>query len=156
VSVPRPPILVVEEALVSLRACADAAAPFETGGLIVGVTTTDSIWITSFVEIQGIMRHRSRFVIPAGVTHPTIDALRRQDRRLGYLGDWHTHPADVGPSCVDFKTFLDLAIGSFGHRRIFGLVRRRGNTWDTGLWAMNRFRLPVRSDYAMTGPLSPA
>ena len=151
----RRPVFVVEDALTSLRALAATASPFETGGLLVGVTTADSVWIAGFVELHGTKRHRSRFVIPAGATHPAIDRLRDEDARLGYLGDWHSHPADVGPSSIDFSTLQDLALGSLGQRRLLGLVRRVGTTWDFELWAVNRLRRPRRADYELTGPIPP-
>lgn len=154
-SVPRPPVFVVEDALVRVRGVAAAAAPNETGGLIVGVTTVDSVWITGFLEIEVPKRHPARFVIPAGATQPAIDRLRVDDPRIGYLGDWHSHPADVGPSAVDFSTLRDLVFGSLGERRLLGLVRRTDAAWEFGLWAVSRLRLPVRAEFERTGPLPP-
>ena len=144
---------VAEDALVVVRQFAQAAAPHETGGLIVGVATAHGVWITDFVEVQVTTRRRSRFEIPAGATHAAIDALRAEDHRLGYLGDWHSHPTDVGPSGVDFATLRDLAVGALGRRRLLGLVRRTATGWDFELWAVDRLRLPARADYELAGPL---
>lgn len=144
---------VVEESVISVMALAAAASPNETGGLIVGTRTADGVWIAGFVEIEVTRRHRSRFVIPAGATHPVIDKLRLGDTRIGYLGDWHSHPADAGPSRLDFSTLQDLAVGVLGERRLLGLVRRSDSSWDLELWVMNRLRLPRRVDYELTGPI---
>lgn len=149
----RRPVFVVEEAFASVLALAEAASPFETGGIIVGVRTVDSVWITGFVEVDVATRHRARFVIPAGATHPAIDRLRHEDARLGYLGDWHSHTANIGPSAIDFSTLQDLALGSTGQRRMLGLVRRVCGAWAVELWALNRLRRPRLADYEMTGPV---
>jgi hypothetical protein len=147
-------VYMVEDALASVRALASAAAPFETGGLIVGVATADTVWITNFLELALTRRHRSRFVIPAGATHPAIDDARIADPRVGYLGDWHSHPADLGPSAVDFSTLQDLAVGSLRHRRLLGLVRRTDVSWSFELWRLNRLRRPKRAQFELTGPPS--
>ncbi|MBI3747937.1 MAG: Mov34/MPN/PAD-1 family protein [Chloroflexi bacterium] len=148
-------VYIVEDAMASICALAIAAEPFETGGLIVGVTTADSLWITRFLEVAVAKRHRSRFLIPAGATHPVIDDARTEDPRVGYLGDWHSHPVDVGPSSIDFSTLVDLAVGSLGHRRLLGLVRPIGPSWTLELWSVNRFRRPRRAEYQLTGPVPP-
>jgi hypothetical protein len=151
-----PPVYVIEGALAEVEAFAETAAPFETGGLIVGVATDTSVWITAFVEIEVPERHLARFAIPAGATHPIIDRLRATDGRIGYLGDWHSHPADIGPSGRDFSTLADLVVGSLGRRRMIGLVRRTGGAWELGLWGVTRLRRPVRLYYELTGPLPSA
>lgn len=150
------PIFVVEDALAHVRDLALTATPFETGGIIVGVTTVEGLWITSFVEIEVSKRHLTRFVIPAGATHPIVDELRLIDPRLGYLGDWHSHPANHGPSGIDFATLTDLVLGSLGRRRLLGLVRRMGEDWDLGLWTVTRLHRPERADVELTGPVPPA
>jgi hypothetical protein len=38
------------------------------------------------------------------VTPLLVDEERRLDRRVGYLGDWHSHPADAPPSPTDKAT----------------------------------------------------
>jgi hypothetical protein len=153
VSSSEPLIYVTEDAVVAVCALADAAAPFEVGGLIVGFATDKSVWITSFVEIELVQRRIGRFTIPAGATHPIIDSLRADDPRIGYLGDWHSHPADVGPSALDFSTLADLVLGPSGRHRLLGLVRRTSNAWEVGFWGMRRLCRPVRVAYELTGPL---
>jgi hypothetical protein len=146
-------VYVTEDAVAGVRARAAEAAPFEIGGIIVGAITDDGVWITDFVAIPGQMRHHARFLIPAGATYRIIDATREADPRLGYLGDWHTHPAHAGPSRVDFATLRDLAVGPFGPRRLLAVVMRSDPAWNIGLWALGRLRAPLRVAHELTGPL---
>jgi hypothetical protein len=155
VSARRRSVYAFEDALVAVRALSQSAAPYETGGLIVSVATDASVWITAFVEVEVSERHLARFVIPAGATHPVIDRLRANDARIGYLGDWHSHPADVGPSGRDVSTLADLVLGSLGRRRLLGLVRRTSGAWEVGLWGMTRLRRPVRVECELAGPVPP-
>ena len=146
-------VYVTEEAARAVREVAEATAPFEIGGILVGAATRDGVWISDFLAIPGRTRHHARFMISAGTTHAAVDAARRIDDRLGYIGDWHTHPADVGPSRIDFATLRDLAVGPFGSRRLLGLLRRVGLGWDLGLWVLDRMRAPARITHEVAGPL---
>jgi len=150
------PVFISEDALEAVRRHADAAAPFETGGLLIGVTTAESVWIAAFAEVDVSKRHRSRFVIPVGATHATVDDHRGRDPRVGYLGDWHTHPANAGASRVDFETLAGLALGSLRRPRLMVLLRRVGVRWDLDLWSMSRLRRPRRVLFERTGPLPSA
>jgi hypothetical protein len=148
-------VYVTEDAVRRVREVATSAAPFETGGVLIGVATPDGVWISDFAVIPGRARHRARFVIPAGATHEAVDRAREADPRLGYLGDWHTHPSNAGPSGVDFTTLRDLASGPFGGRRLLGLLRRSGIEWDLGLWVLDRLRVPNRVTPVLSGPVPP-
>ncbi|MGH3973813.1 MAG: Mov34/MPN/PAD-1 family protein [Pseudonocardiaceae bacterium] len=109
------PLLVLSES--AQTAMIDAAAkahPDETGGILIGVYVDNQPWVTRAIEIPSPCRGRHHYKIPAGATQPAVHAARRDDSRLGYLGDWHTHPADVGPSPTDLAT---LAIFSIQHPR---------------------------------------
>ena len=42
------------------------------------------------------------------MTHRIVRCARSLDRRIGYLGEWHTHPADLGASITDVTTMINL------------------------------------------------
>jgi len=149
-----PSVLVAEDAFRQATELADRAMPNETGGILVGVRTPDGAWITSFREIVCAPPQRDRFLIPAGTTHRLIDELRAEDPRLGYIGDWHTHPEDVGPSGLDLATLVHLAKGMFAERRLLGLLRRKDNGWQLDLWSLGRLRRPRHATVVLTGPLA--
>ncbi len=53
-------------------------------------------------------------MLPPDARPRTIDELRSTDSRLGYLGDWHSHPCDVGPSSKDIRALRAIARESSG------------------------------------------
>ena len=61
------------------------------------------------VEVEDLSRGRSQFVIPAGVTPAVVEMARQIDNRLGYVGDWHSHPADQAASPTDRRTLAKSA-----------------------------------------------
>lgn len=144
---------VTESALGRLTRAAERAAPYESGGILAGVLTRDRVWITSVIEVRTRDVRRSRFRIPRGVTHPAIEALRTNDDRVGYIGDWHSHPADVGPSQTDRSTLRSIASGVFVRRRLLGLVRDTTEGWRLELWACEGLRRWTNVPYELTGPL---
>jgi proteasome lid subunit RPN8/RPN11 len=107
-------LLVAESAERELALCAGRADPVETGGILLGVYADGRPWIVSIVEIATSERGQRHFRIPGGTTHSAVRRARATDKRLGYLGDWHSHPADSPPSAVDLNT---LRIVSFVHPR---------------------------------------
>lgn len=111
---PAPLLVISESAQAAMVAAAVQAHPYETGGILIGVHLDSQPWVTRAIEIPSPNRGRHHYKIPAGATQPAVHAARRGDPRLGYLGDWHTHPADVGPSPTDLAT---LAIFSIKHPR---------------------------------------
>lgn len=109
------PLLVLSEsAQAAMFTAATTAFPNETGGILVGVHVDGHPWVTRAIEIATADRGRHHYKIPAGATQPAVRAARTADPRLGYLGDWHSHPADVGPSPTDLAT---LALFSVRHPR---------------------------------------
>ncbi|MWV57782.1 Mov34/MPN/PAD-1 family protein [Rathayibacter sp. VKM Ac-2754] len=110
-----PILLLSESAQASMITAAAEAHPNETGGILVGVQTDGGHpWATCTIEIATNDRGRHHYKIPFGTTQSSVHAARRADSRLGYLGDWHSHPADVGPSPTDLAT---LAMYSIKHPR---------------------------------------
>ena len=94
-------VLISEQAERTLIQAAADTYPVETGGLLLGVRARASVWITSAVEIRD-GRASSHYHIPEDVTIPAVEEARMSiDRRLGYLGDWHSHAIDRGPSAQD-------------------------------------------------------
>lgn len=110
-----PVLLLSESAQASMIAAAARAHPNETGGILIGVHTNGGHpWVTRSIEIDTDDRGHHHYKIPSGATQLSVHAARRTDPRLGYLGDWHSHPADVGPSGTDLAT---LALYSIKHPR---------------------------------------
>ena len=107
-----PQVLITERAAADLRRHARKAHPYETGGILLGVQTDARPWIAGVIEISTPDRGRSHYRLPRGTTTTAVRDARKTDPRLGYLGDWHSHPADVGPSPTDRATMRRLSLRS--------------------------------------------
>jgi proteasome lid subunit RPN8/RPN11 len=106
-----PVLKITEAAQTAMVAAASHAHPDETGGILVGVYLEEEIpWVTLAIEIPTTDRGRAHYRIPAGATQPAVLGARVRDSRLGYLGDWHSHPGDFGPSYTDLATLALISI----------------------------------------------
>lgn len=101
---------ITEAARTTMTTAAARAHPVETGGILIGVYLDGHPWITTVVEIPTTSRGRSHYRIPAGATHAAVLRARAVDQRLGYLGDWHSHPHDVGPSPTDLASLALISM----------------------------------------------
>lgn len=146
---------ITESALSVIRLAAFRSHPLETGGVLVGVWANDVPWITTAIEISSEDRGPRHFRIPAGTTQDLVARAREDDRRVGYLGDWHSHPLDSPPSKTDLAT---LGVHSVVHplRANPSLIvaRRRDSDYVFDVRRVVGFRHVVCSVVA-TGPLLP-
>jgi hypothetical protein len=150
----RPVTLIAEDALAQMKDFSQQALPYETGGVLVGVVTTRGPWITQVVELPSDSLSRNRFLIPEGATHVALSRCQSIDGRLGYLGDWHSHPHDVGASTLDAATLATLAKDAFRHRRrLLAVMRFTGENWRLEVRSHGRLRAPVMCRAILTGPL---
>lgn len=101
---------ITEAASTAMTAAATQAHPDETGGILIGVYLDGHPWVTTAVEIPTTDRGRSHYRIPGGTDHPAVLGARAADHRLGYLGDWHSHPHDVGHSPIDLASLALISI----------------------------------------------
>jgi integrative and conjugative element protein (TIGR02256 family) len=143
-------ILISDIAQATILAAAQGAHPNEAGGILVGVRGADRPWITHALEIPASTVGASHYVLPAGVTRPLVRCVRRVDKRLGYLGEWHVHPADGGPSETDRRTLRIIARKS--HEPILVIARRASGTYLVDAWIRARLRL-VSLKIVRTGAL---
>jgi integrative and conjugative element protein (TIGR02256 family) len=123
-------IMLAESASATLARLARRAHPNETGGILLGVRNAGRPWITQAVEIPSTDRGRNHYRLPAGTTRAAVDRARDADPRLGYLGEWHSHPSDVAPSPTDRATMRRLAVRHPRTALVLIVVRRR----DNGPW----------------------
>jgi proteasome lid subunit RPN8/RPN11 len=145
-------VVLAEEALQSMVAAASRAAPVETGGVLIGVDLPDGVWITRALEVRLVAGTRTAFRIPAGATHQVVDLIRQADPRLGYIGDWHSHPADLPASPRDLRSLAAIAVGVFRSTRLMGVLRASGEAWQFDLHRMGRLTHGV-VDYELGGSL---
>jgi proteasome lid subunit RPN8/RPN11 len=108
---PEPPtVMITEPARRTMITAAAHLHPNETGGVLVGVLDdTGSPCITEAVELQPDQPSTDRYEVPEGRTTTAVDAARHRDRRVGYLGEWHSHPTDQPASATDHATMKALS-----------------------------------------------
>lgn len=147
-------LLLTETVEAQLVDAARNAHPDETGGVLLGVKVGRDFWTTEAIEVTTGTRGPASFWLPAGVTSSIVKAARANDARLGYVGEWHVHPADVGPSPKDATTMRRLSFLT-RRRAILLLVVRVGMDYQLRAtsWSLSGFR---ELTIVRTGPLPPA
>lgn len=136
---------------------AAAAHPSETGGVLVGVVLARGPgagrpWVTHAVQVPSRKSGPGYYELPAGARERAVKRLRMNDPRLGYLGDWHSHPADIDPSSTDAHSMASVSVTGDCARPLLLVVRRNGEGYriDSRQWTGATLRqLQIRS----SGPL---
>lgn len=97
------PVDVHADATTLITAAAAAARPRETGGILLGWWDGGQVAVRHAVEVpdpEATAASWSRDELRAQVA---LDAALAEHEHpwLGYVGDWHSHPAACGPSAQD-------------------------------------------------------
>jgi hypothetical protein len=106
------PVWISEYAIAIIKEAASGAHPKETGGILLGVYVNDRPWVTNSVQIEAAETSHNFYRLPSGARPRVVDELRKIDSRLGYLGEWHSHPAHVGPSLKDKLSMASIGLQS--------------------------------------------
>ncbi len=136
------PVRIHDDATSSIHACAEQSRQRETGGLLLGWWETDAIVVRHAIEVSDPEatatswtreEHRSTAALATALEqfeHPW----------LGYVGDWHTHPAPSGASSTDRRSIRRASRG-YGHPLVL-IVHRSDGLLDC---RAARRGLPVRT-----------
>jgi len=87
----------------TLRQCAQQAAHHERGGLLLGWWDNGDIVVRWVVDVSDPTATSTTWTRHQHAAQQTLDQARADlaDPRIGYIGDWHTHPARLGISPTD-------------------------------------------------------
>jgi proteasome lid subunit RPN8/RPN11 len=77
--------------------------------VIVGVMAQDQPWILAGVAVPNASSQLNAYVLPKNARPQSVALYRRIEPRAGYLGDWHSHPGNVGPSSLDIQSLKLLS-----------------------------------------------
>ena len=99
-----------EAALAAASRKAADAIPVETGGVLVGCEVDGRITITDAIEVPDRDARSDRYGMPAGAATAAVESARASEPRVGYVGEWHSHPRPGPPSTTDQVTMLDIAL----------------------------------------------
>lgn len=78
--------------------------PLETGGILLGYREADNLVITHALVVDGGGATKDRYVrddVRANERLAGFLSDRAEDDPIGYVGEWHSHPAPSGPSTID-------------------------------------------------------
>jgi hypothetical protein len=114
-----------ETAQRALRDAAHHALPNETGGVLLGCVIDERPVIAEVIEITDPDATARCYTIPEGRVNDAVSEAQARDPRLGYLGEWHSHPSGAGPSPLDLATMLGAAQDSGTSDPILVLVHPR-------------------------------
>lgn len=134
------------EAESSIRRLATAAGEIETGGLLLGWWDTGRIVVWQVAEVPDPRATSSSWTRDATRSQSVLErALLEQSHPwLGYVGDWHTHPAACGPSSQDEVSIRRASLG-YSHPLLL-LVHRSDHRIDGRAAANGRRRsVSIRS-----------
>lgn len=145
-------ILVTEEAAHHMIDAARGAHPHETGGVLLGVRAGKQPWVVSAAHVPSVDPSPSRYTLPEGATTPLVDAARERDPRIGYLGEWHSHPHGGGPSSDDRAVMRALAWFLPFPQPILLIVARRADRYAVKGYA-SRVIFLLGAEVVTTGPL---
>jgi hypothetical protein len=149
-------VFVAEHVIAMLKESAESSRPLETGGVVVGVLQGDEPWITHAVEVIDPRRTSSSFEIPRGVTPYAVETAQTQDPRVGLIGMWHSHPANVGASPTDKATLSRIAKRRKRPRNVPAVmivVRDTGEGWVLDV-LRDKGQGPAPAEVVLTGPMS--
>lgn len=148
-------IWISESASEAISNSAAVHHPQEIGGVLIGVTSDRRPWVTLAVTVPSKRRTPVYYELPAGARKVAVERARRADQRLGYIGDWHSHPLDIGPSDKDRATMAALAEGDTDcPRPVLVIARRCGDSYR--LDARQQVGAGLRTLRVIAaGPLSP-
>lgn len=116
-----------ERAQEQLRTRGRDALPIETGGILLGCHVDGRPVISEIIEIADDDATEDRYRVPEGAVRTAVTAARQNDSRLGYLGEWHTHPSGEGPSPLDVAAMLAVEADEDTTEPILVLVHPIGN-----------------------------
>jgi integrative and conjugative element protein (TIGR02256 family) len=106
-------VVIASSALWAAERRAGRTSGRETGGLLLGFRSEDTVCVADIIEVRDPSATRTRFSLPEKRREVALShylAKLPADSPIGYVGTWHSHPADVGPSRLDKQTFRRDAV----------------------------------------------
>lgn len=101
--------------LADATATASAALPKETGGILLGWRELDAVVVTRLVEVVDPDAGSATYTRNRAAAETALQrALATVPSRdlVGYVGEWHVHPAVQGPSWQDRRELRAVARAS--------------------------------------------
>lgn len=137
-----PHIEVALTANADLRAAVRAALPNETGGILLGWRTASGLFVGQAAEVPDpdatTHRYERNFASAKEMLQAAL-ANQPSDSLLGYVGEWHSHPAPVAASNADLRWIRHLA-RDLGGPIALVIASLTADTWRLSGTLAGRFR----------------
>lgn len=96
-----------------ILAAGTAALPRETGGILAGFRTGDQVVVTRAAVVADASSSRREYRLLKRLAAEELARLKAVATPVvGFVGDWHTHPANVPPSSTDITSFELVAMAA--------------------------------------------
>ena len=107
----RPTLRIGSEALEIAIALALRALPHETGGILVGWHEDKTVVETGMLAVPGQEAGERYYARTQSQAQKVLDVHRRTctDERVGYVGEWHSHPQPLPASTTDIASLKAIA-----------------------------------------------
>lgn len=85
--------------------------PFETGGILVGWLWGETVVIADVIAVTDAGAGRRDYIRSHSLAQHALNDYRGSstDKNIGYVGEWHSHPAPLPPSQIDYRSIEELA-----------------------------------------------
>lgn len=105
------PVHLYSDAGAALAEAASVAHPRETGGLLLGWWDDGCVVVRDAIEVVDPAATSNSWSRDADVAQRALDAALAGHEHpwLGYVGDWHSHPAPCGPSAQDRRAIRNAS-----------------------------------------------
>lgn len=135
-----------------LAELAQAALPNEAGGVLIGWYGSGELHVTDAIGVDDPNAGPSSYErtnLAANKALRAYLASRSNGDPSGYVGEWHSHPAAVGPSPVDKLSFLNIAAKANRPLAMIVVVRQEDG-WEPMAHTIGPVRWPRRRSKGMT------
>jgi proteasome lid subunit RPN8/RPN11 len=128
----------------TIRQLAAAAHPRETGGLLLGWWDQSAPIVCAAVEVPDSHAGRNRWTRheERAATALAAALAASVEAYVGYVGEWHSHPLDLGPSSRDISELRRIS-RQYPLPIVLAVARRRGRI-DTRIAVGGRLTTPRR------------
>ena len=129
-----------------MQRIAQSAFPKETGGLVLGWWEGKIPIIHCIVEVADPVAGPTRWQRNERAASLVLkeSLFKARVAHLGYIGDWHSHPENVGPSATDIASLR--RVSRQYPQAVVLLVLREGGFIDTRLAKRGLLTTPHRLD----------
>lgn len=135
-------LLVAADAWETVRDVSQRALPREAGGILVGFRMGSDLVINRAVEVSDPDADRHGYVRRQAVAQRALDAVLDGEPRtslLGWVGDFHSHPADRPASSQDLRS-LRRSASADGQALAMLIAVHHRDSWRPFGWVSRGLR----------------